>query len=626
MTRRNKFITGMVGIASSAALIFGYATGPLPSSTGAPGEDPKACATSGCHDTSALNSGGGNVVVNFPNGLNYTPGVQQKLTIVITDSAAKTWGFQMTARLDSNLAKAQAGDFTAGAGQIVICENSSFKPPSKSCPANFPLQFIEHGPITPFNTNTITVLWTPPATDLGGVHIYVAANAANKDGNDTGDHIYTANYALTPQSAGPPKPAITDISPTSATVGSSSQQLTVNGSGFVSGAVVNFNATKLTTVFGSATSLTATIPANLLTSVGTASITVTNPDASVSGAATFTIASDLSITSVSPASVEAGSPGVQLTITGKGFVSGSKVNFGGTPVLTTFGSATSLNANVPANLIATGGTALITVSNPDGSVATGPSFVITSKPTITAVVNGASFKPGIESGSWSTIFGTNLSTTTRIWNTETEIINGKLPLSLDNVSVMVNNKAAAIYFISPGQINFQAPDDTVTGAVNVTVTNLSGTSNSMVAQLQRDSPGFFMFDPQARKYVAALVANSDGTATFLGPPNLFGSGGAVTRPAKPGEILELYGTGFGPTNPAVKAGFIVGSAAPAVDKVTITIGGLDAPVQFAGITGAGLYQINAVVPLTLAAGDQKIVATVNGLQTPDGAFVTITTK
>jgi len=625
MTRRNKFVTGIIGLVSSAALIFGYASGPLPRYTGAPGDDPKACTSSGCHSDSALNSGGGNVVVNFPDGLTYTPGIQQKLTIVITDSAAKLYGFQMTARLDSNLAQAQAGDFTAGPGQLVLCENESFKP-TKGCPANAPVQFVEHSGTPPFATNTITVTWTPPATDMGGVHIYVAANAANRDGNDTGDHIYTANYALTPKAAGPPKPNITGISPTSAIKGSASQQLTITGSGFVSGSVVNFNTTKLTTVFVSATSLTATIPANLLTSVGAATITVTNPDASVSGGVAFTILSDLAISSVSPTSVDAGSPGVKLTIAGAGFVSGSTVNFNTTAVPTTFGSATSLTANVPANLIANGGTATITVSNPDGSVSNAISFSISGKPAITAVVNGASFQPGIESGSWSSIFGTNLSTTTRIWNTDTEIIKGVLPLSLDNVSVMVNNKPAAIYFISPGQINFQAPDDTVTGAVNVTVTNSSGTSNSMVAQLQRDAPGFFMFDPQARRYVAALVANSDGSATFLGPPGLFGSSGAVTRPAKPGEILELYGTGFGPTNPPVKSGLVVTSAAPAVDKVTITIGGLDAVVQFAGITGAGLYQINAVVPLSLTTGDQKIVATVNGLQTPDGAFVTISTK
>jgi uncharacterized protein (TIGR03437 family) len=623
MTRRNKFITGILGIASSAALIFGYASGPDPRYTAAPGDDPKACSTSGCHTGTALNGGGGNVVVNFPNGLFYSPGVPQTLTIVITDSVAKVYGFQMTARLDSNLSNGQAGDFTAGDRQFVLCENSTFKT-AKGCPANAPVQFIEHN--NPFTTNTITVTWTPPATDMGGVHIYVAANAANGDGNNTGDHIYAANYALTVKAAGPPKPVVSSISPASAIIGSSSQQLTISGSGFVSGSVVNFNTTNLTTVFVGATSLMATIPANLLTTVGPAMITVSNPDGSVSGAVSFAILSNLSISSVSPNSVAAGASGVQLTVTGNGFVSGSKVNFGSTACPTTFGSSTGLTANVAASLIANGGVVTITVSNPDGSVSNSINFPITGTPAITAVVNGASFQPGIESGSWSSVFGTNLSTTTRIWNTDTEIINGKLPLSLDGVSVTVNNKAAAIYYISPTQINFQPPDDSTVGAVNVTVMNSNGTSNSMAAQLQRDAPGFFMFDPQARRYVAAQVANADGSVTFLGPPGLFGSGGAATRPAKPGEILVLYGTGLGPTNPATPSGQVITIPAQSADKVTVTIGGLNAEVRFAGISGAGLYQINVVVPPTLTTGDQKVVATVNGLQSQDGAFVTISTK
>jgi len=428
-----------------ATLIYGHASGPDPRHTGAPGDDPLACATAGCHTGTAINGGGGKAAINFQNGLTYTPGVQQTFSLVITDSKAKVYGFQMTARLESNLSNGQAGDFTAGAQQLVLCDNGSFKG-SKGCPQNSTVQFIEHS--APFASNTISIAWTPPASNAGNVHIYVAANAANNDGNNTGDHIYTANYVLTPQSAGGNRPAIS------------------------------------------------------------------------------------------------------------------------------------------------------------------------------SVVNGASFQAGIESGSWSTIFGTNLSATTRIWNADTEIVNGMLPTSLDGVRVMVNNKPAAIYFVSPTQINFQAPEDSSLGPVSVTVSNSNGTSDSAVAQLQQDAPGFFMFDPQGRKYVAALVANSDGTATFLGPTGLFGSS-VTSRPAKPGEILELYGTGFGPTNPAVPAGQVFSGAAPDMDRVTVTIGGIGAAVQFAGITGAGLYQLNVVVPMTVSAGDQKIVATVNSLRTPDGAYVTI---
>ena len=89
-------------------------------------------------------------------------------------------------------------------------------------------------------------------------------------------------------------------------------------------------------------------------------------------------------------------------------------------------------------------------------------------PTITSVVNGASFLPGIESGSWVTIKGTNLSNTNpgRIW-TSSEIVNGNLPTSLDNTSVSIDGNPAFVYYISPTQLNVQAPNDSTTGTVKV---------------------------------------------------------------------------------------------------------------------------------------------------------------
>ena len=199
-------ITG--GGAFSAILIFAYASGPDPRHTAAPGDDPAACTTSGCHTGTALNGGGGNVVVNFPNGMTYTPGGQQTFTVVITDSRARVYGFQMTARLESNLSNGQAGDFTAGTQQIVLCDNSTLKG-SRGCPANAPVEFIEHD--MPYQTKTINVQWTAPSTNVGNVHIYVAGNAANGDGTNQGDHIYTANYVLTPQSTSSNPPTIAAV-------------------------------------------------------------------------------------------------------------------------------------------------------------------------------------------------------------------------------------------------------------------------------------------------------------------------------------------------------------------------------------------------------------------------------
>ena len=208
MSKTNRLVATIAGGALSAAFIFAYATGPDPRHTSAPGDDPRACATSGCHTGTALNGGGGNVVVNFQNGHTYTPGAQQTFTIVITDSRARVYGFQMTARLESNLSNGQAGDFTPGTQQIVLCDNGSQKG-TRGCPSNASVEFIEHS--SPFRTNTISVQWTAPPTNVGNVHIYVAANAANGDGNNTGDHIYAANYTLTPQVATSNPPAISAV-------------------------------------------------------------------------------------------------------------------------------------------------------------------------------------------------------------------------------------------------------------------------------------------------------------------------------------------------------------------------------------------------------------------------------
>src|SRR5579871_445115 len=207
MKKRQKLVAVIFAAAVGGAIIYAHAAGPDPRHTAAPGDDPLACATAGCHTGTPLNGGGGNVQVQFANGRTYTPGVPQTFTIVITDSVARVYGFQMTARLESNLANGQAGNFTPGAHQIVICDDSSLATAS-GCPTG-QVEFIEHN--LPFQSNTITVSWTPPSTNVGNVHIYVAANAANGDQNNTGDHIYTANYTLTPAAGGGPTPSISAV-------------------------------------------------------------------------------------------------------------------------------------------------------------------------------------------------------------------------------------------------------------------------------------------------------------------------------------------------------------------------------------------------------------------------------
>ena len=245
--------------------------------------------------------------------------------------------------------------------------------------------------------------------------------------------------------------------------------------------------------------------------------------------------------------------------------------------------------------------------------------VVTNRPMITSVVNGASFGNTIEEGSWVTIFGSSLAPSTiaagRTWNPATEIMNGILPTMLDGVSVSINGKEAAISYLSNTQLNVQAPDDMSTGNVAVTVTNVNGVSDTAMANLQTYSPGLFMV---TTKYPAAILA--DGT--YVGPSGLLGAT-VTSRPAVTGDVIQFFGTGFGPTNPGVPADQVYSGAAATVGAVTATIGGVNAVVEFAGVSAAGLYQINVAVPAGLASGDQPLVMMTGGVSTQSGLFVTM---
>jgi uncharacterized protein (TIGR03437 family) len=226
------------------------------------------------------------------------------------------------------------------------------------------------------------------------------------------------------------------------------------------------------------------------------------------------------------------------------------------------------------------------------------SAVITSN----GVVNAASYQPGVSPGAWITIFGQNFSNSTRSASTS-DLVNGNLPTALGGISVKINNRDAFIQFVSATQINVQAPSDANTGTVQVTVTNSAGTSAPVTATLQAVLPAFFT----SQNYV--LAVRSDNTVV-------------TAQAVRPGDSLSLYGTGFGQTNPPIAPGAIVQTAAPLAESVTITVGGMEAPVSFAGLSAAGLDQFNITVP-NAPAGDQEVIATISGVRSRSGALLKI---
>lgn len=238
-----------------------------------------------------------------------------------------------------------------------------------------------------------------------------------------------------------------------------------------------------------------------------------------------------------------------------------------------------------------------------------------SAPSIVSVVNAASFVSGFAPIGWVTITGKNLSVTSRTW-TSSDIVNGQLPIALDGVSVTINTHPAFVYYVSPGQLNVQAPSDpglTVDQYVQVTVTTPNG-STSTGALERHIGPAMFMSDS-----VHAAAIHADGT--LVGPVGFIP--GAVSHPGSPGETILLYMTGLGgETSPVIPAGQIITSPASMTDPVTVTIGGKAATVQYAGLVSPGLYQLNIVVPAVLD-GDQTATVQVAGVVSENSGFVTV---
>jgi uncharacterized protein (TIGR03437 family) len=126
-----------------------------------------------------------------------------------------------------------------------------------------------------------------------------------------------------------------------------------------------------------------------------------------------------------------------------------------------------------------------------------------------------------------------------------------------------------------------------------------------------------MLDPENRKYIAGV--HLDGA--HIGKTDLFGPGVNI-RPAAPGETVVLFGSGFGPTQPPVAAGQVFVGAAALTDSFEVRIGNMPASASFGGLSGAGLYQFNVVVP-DLPNGDHEAVVRIGGVRTQENTFITI---
>lgn len=217
--------------------------------------------------------------------------------------------------------------------------------------------------------------------------------------------------------------------------------------------------------------------------------------------------------------------------------------------------------------------------------------------------------PVVQPGSWISIYGNNLANAATTWN-------GNFPTSLGGVSVTIDGNPAYLWFVASSQINLQVPDDSNSGCVPVVVNTPNGSVTTSV-QLASISPSFSLYN--GTNYAAGVILTPDGTGAYDGGAyDLAGPGNLSfnSRPVHPGETVELFGVGFGPTNPAVPAGQAFSSSAPATNQVSVNIcnssgmGCFQPNVSFAGLVGAGLFQINVQIPNNAPTGTLDVQATV----------------
>jgi|GEM_PF-1179316 hypothetical protein len=254
-------------------------------------------------------------------------------------------------------------------------------------------------------------------------------------------------------------PTLSSLTPASVAAGSASFTLTATGTNYTNGTQILWNGVAQTTKVVSNTELTTLVSAAQIAVAGTVSVRVVKSDTTTSTAMQLTItgggSQTLSVTSISPSSVPAGSTAFTLTATGVGFVTGSVITLNSTGVPTTFDSATQLHATVPASSVVAAGVISVGVLAPGNlssnqlpltitgtSAGTPPILVSLSPPSTYNGVSGLTLTAngtGFVNGSQIVWNGTAVSTTFVSSTSLTASIASSYLVSVVPVNVFVLN-------------------------------------------------------------------------------------------------------------------------------------------------------------------------------------------
>jgi uncharacterized protein (TIGR03437 family) len=237
------------------------------------------------------------------------------------------------------------------------------------------------------------------------------------------------------------------------------------------------------------------------------------------------------------------------------------------------------------------------INGPNLTVPVEMEVVANPTPTIAfrGVLNNADFVPGdnLGVGTIAALFGDFLASEIVV-NTQTT-----LPTTMAGTRVLVNGQAAPLYFVSPGQINFQIPYEASGGAASIQVERGGVAGNRVGVNIVPVAGRILLW--AGLPY--GIIVNADGTLPL--PPGIR-LGTFNSKPTRAGETLVIYAIGFGRTNPPPQTG-VAAPASPLAQLSNVTVffgprdafgGAISAPALFAGLSPGfvGLYQINVTVP------------------------------
>jgi trimeric autotransporter adhesin len=493
------------------------------------------------------------------------------------------------------------------------------------------------GSVVTFNGTSLQTTYGSATSLQGSIPAALIANGQTASITVTNASAGGGTSTITSYPVNAPTPQISSITP-SALLQSSTGTLLVSGSGFEANSSVQWNGSARATTFVNANTLQVFVAAADTATVGTGQVTVNNPGP---GGSTTPSASEViypvpAINSLSPSTIPTGSAATLLTVTGANFASGSTIVLDGTSLVTTYVSATSLQASLAASLLTAARTANITVHNPDPQAAdstavplaiTSPSPVLTSispatvatgagatisltgtgfvanssalwngSPRTTTYQSAAVLRVALTAGDLATA-GTGQITVTNPapggGSSSAQTLNMVTPPSITSVNPStIQETSSSSTTPTPITINGSNFASNATASVNgyqLAITNQSSTQITGTIPVYATS---YTTGP-VKVYVytaltgSSVIASQPATLNIINPSATFTPNPAGAQVGSPDTKITINGSGFFPDSVVQWNGISLATTYVGTTSLTATI-----PASYLALPGSGVLHIN----------------------------------